>query len=55
MAITLLLFYFVFMFLQLCRPVLAVQPDIGLFPLGWTANEEETDGYPQTEVPCLVL
>lgn len=44
-----------FHLLQLCRPVFAVQPYSGLFPLRRTANEEEADGYPQTQVPCLVL
>lgn len=41
--------------LQLCRPVLALQPYFRLLPLRWTANEEKTDGYSQTEVPFLVL
>lgn len=40
---------------QLCRPVFALQPYFRLFPLSRTANEEEADGYPQTQVSCLVL
>lgn len=51
-----LLFYLLLTlhFSQLCRPVSTLQSYFGLFPLTWTANEEETNGCPQTQVPCPV-
>lgn len=45
----------IFRLLQLCRPVSALQSQIGLFSLSWTTDEEKTDGHPQTQVPCHIL
>ena len=42
-------------FRQLCRSVSTVQHYLGRFPLCWTTNEEETDGYSQTQMSHLVF
>lgn len=44
-----------FLVSQLCWTVSALQPYSGFIPLCRTADEKETNGYPQAQVSCPVL